>query len=183
LCRSFMDKSYASSLMGLNMDLLGPRFPSMGGDECNPELANYFKEAAKELNIDLHEGVYAMLPGPRYEFSGEWGMLRKLGIDATGMSTVPEVVAALHGYFSEEEYDNTIKKLKKQGKTIPAEVDFNMARRIKVAAVSCITNVITADGKNQTNHEEVQANSEKAASKFVPLVKSVASKILQKIDD
>jgi len=137
LCKSFMDRTNASPLMGLNIDLLGPRFPPMGGDECNEELAGYLKEAAKDLGIDLLAGVYAMLPGPRYEFSGECMILKNSGVDAVGMSMVPDVVVSLHGYNSQKEYDEAIKVVKEKGTKIPDGADYTMARRIKVATVSC----------------------------------------------
>lgn len=149
LCKSFIDKSGASPLMGMNIDELGPRFPPMGGDECNAHLSSLITKAAEECDVPLKEGTYAMVPGPRYEFGAECLSLRKEGADAVGMSTVPEVVAGLHGHENKE----------------------GMGRRLQVIAVTCITNAIGEDGKNATNHEEVVENGKKAASQFIPLVK------------
>jgi purine-nucleoside phosphorylase len=61
-----------------------------------PELRAIVKEAAASQNIALQEGVYVAMPGPTYETPAEVRMLQTLGADATGMSTVPEVVVARH---------------------------------------------------------------------------------------
>jgi purine-nucleoside phosphorylase len=60
------------------------------------ELRGIAKSAAKDLGLTLHEGVYAFMGGPSYETPAEIRMLRLLGADAVGMSTVPEVIAASH---------------------------------------------------------------------------------------
>lgn len=58
----------------------------------DPDLRDRFRTAAKRLGIPLHEGVYAAMPGPQYETPAEIRMLRILGADAVGMSTVPEAI-------------------------------------------------------------------------------------------
>lgn len=82
-------------LRGPNDDRLGPRFPDMTHAYA-PELARRARAAAEREGIALAEGVYAALPGPSYETPAEVRMLRTLGADATGMSTVPEVIVANH---------------------------------------------------------------------------------------
>ncbi len=82
-------------LRGVNDDRLGPRFPDMTTAYA-PELHEVARAAAAELEVDLAEGVYASLTGPTYETPAEVRMLRTLGADATGMSTVPEVIVANH---------------------------------------------------------------------------------------
>ena len=82
-------------LFGPNDERLGPRFPAMNG-AYDPELRGLARAAAARLNIPLHEGVYIFLSGPTYETPAEVRMLRALGADAVGMSTVPEVTVARH---------------------------------------------------------------------------------------
>ncbi|MBX5481332.1 MAG: purine-nucleoside phosphorylase [Myxococcaceae bacterium] len=82
-------------LTGPNDDRLGPRFPDMSA-AYNPQLRALLLECAQRRNIALRQGVYAILSGPSYETPAEIRMLRTLGADAVGMSTVPEVIAAAH---------------------------------------------------------------------------------------
>ena len=85
-----------SPLRGPNDPTLGPRFPDMSEayDAGLRELA--LREAA-ERNIKLHQGVYICLAGPSFETPADLRFLRKIGADAVGMSTVPEVTVARHG--------------------------------------------------------------------------------------
>jgi purine-nucleoside phosphorylase len=82
-------------LKGPNYDILGPRFPDMS-EAYNIEMRNLAKQVASEHHIELASGIYAGLSGPTYETPAEVRMLRGLGADAVGMSTVPEVIAANH---------------------------------------------------------------------------------------
>ena len=83
-------------LIGPNLDAFGPRFPDMS---CafDKELRALAHECANEQGFALREGVYAQMTGPTYETPAEIRMLRMLGADAVGMSTVPEVIVARHG--------------------------------------------------------------------------------------
>ena len=80
-------------LIGANDDRLGSRFPDLV-DAWSPRLRNLLHDAADALEIPLAEGVYAGLLGPNYETPAEVRMLRTLGADAVGMSTVLEAIAA-----------------------------------------------------------------------------------------
>jgi purine-nucleoside phosphorylase len=82
-------------LVGPNEPRLGTRFPDMTR-AYDPQLAALAREAAAEVDLELDEGVYAALLGPSYETPAEISMLRTLGADAVGMSTVPEVIALRH---------------------------------------------------------------------------------------
>ena len=82
-------------LRGPNDDRLGPRFPDMTA-VYDPGLRAIVRAEAARLGIALHEGVYAALPGPSYEAPAEIRMLRTLGADVVGMSTVPEAIVARH---------------------------------------------------------------------------------------
>lgn len=82
-------------LLGPNLDRFGPRFPAMA-DAFDPSLRRAAQAAAERSGIALRHGVYIMLSGPYYETRAEMRMLRGLGGDAVGMSTVPEVIVARH---------------------------------------------------------------------------------------
>ncbi len=82
-------------LRGDNPDGLGTRFPDMS-TAYDPKLRALTKEVARAENVDLRTGVYAALSGPSYETPSEIRMLRTMGADLVGMSTVPEVIAANH---------------------------------------------------------------------------------------
>jgi purine-nucleoside phosphorylase len=85
----------ANPLRGPNDDRLGPRFFDMGS-VYTPRLRERARRVASELGLDLKSGVYACFPGPSYETPAEIRMLRALGADVVGMSTVPEAIAARH---------------------------------------------------------------------------------------
>jgi len=82
-------------LVGPNDGELGPRFPDMS-EAYSRRLRAIATETAREQDLKLREGVYAGLLGPSYETPAEIRMLRALGADAVGMSTVAEVIAARH---------------------------------------------------------------------------------------
>ena len=82
-------------LTGPNDDAIGPRFPSLR-DAYDPELRGKLQAAARDLEIDLAEGVDLATAGPTFETPAEIRMFRTLGADAVGMSTVPEVILARH---------------------------------------------------------------------------------------
>jgi len=80
-------------LRGPNDTRFGPRFPDMTS-AYSPELQEIVIEEARALGVEVRRGVYAALAGPSYETPSEIHMLRNLGADAVGMSTVPEVIVA-----------------------------------------------------------------------------------------
>ncbi len=82
-------------LIGPNNDRLGPRFPDM----CEPysgRLLGLTEEAAREAKLSVRRGVYLAITGPNLETRAEYRMMRNLGADLVGMSTVPEVIVAVH---------------------------------------------------------------------------------------
>jgi purine-nucleoside phosphorylase len=85
----------ANPLRGLNDSRLGTRFPDMT-EVYSRRLRTIAREEAKRLGFELLPGVYACLPGPSYETPAEIKMLRTLGADVVGMSTVPEAIVARH---------------------------------------------------------------------------------------
>lgn len=83
-------------LIGPNDDRLGPRFPDMS-NPYDEALRASARAIARRRGITLREGVYAAIPGPSLETRAEYRMVRELGGDVVGMSTVPEVIVAVHG--------------------------------------------------------------------------------------
>ncbi len=82
-------------LIGINDDRLGPRFPDM----CEPytqSLINRALEVARKEDIIAHKGVFVAVAGPNLETRAEYRFLRTIGADVVGMSTVPEVIVAVH---------------------------------------------------------------------------------------
>ncbi|MBN2474451.1 MAG: purine-nucleoside phosphorylase [Pirellulales bacterium] len=82
-------------LIGVNDDGLGPRFPDMCAP-YDPVLIDRALEIARRENFAAHKGVYVAVTGPNLETRAEYRFLRAIGADVVGMSTVPEVIAAVH---------------------------------------------------------------------------------------
>ncbi|MDY0341355.1 MAG: purine-nucleoside phosphorylase [Coriobacteriia bacterium] len=95
LIEDHLNLMHTNPLIGENLDAMGPRFPVMA-DAYTPELRAIALEVAATAGVPLRRGVYAGLCGPTYETVAEARMLRMLGADVAGMSTVPEVIAAVH---------------------------------------------------------------------------------------
>ena len=85
-----------SPLFGPNLDEIGPRFPDMGR-AYSRALSELARQVAEENDIPLQEGVYVCLAGPSFETPADLRFLKAIGVDAVGMSTVPEVTVARHG--------------------------------------------------------------------------------------
>lgn len=82
-------------LIGINDDRLGPRFPDMSAP-YDRELGNVALELARKHNIVAHRGVMVAISGPNLETRAEYRFLRQIGADVVGMSTIPEVIVAVH---------------------------------------------------------------------------------------
>lgn len=95
LISDVINMSGANPLTGPNLDRFGPRFLAMT-DAMDADLRARARAAAQRAGVALREGVYLMLSGPSYETRAELRMLRTLGADAVGMSTVHEVIVARH---------------------------------------------------------------------------------------
>jgi purine-nucleoside phosphorylase len=95
LIRDHINMTFRNPLIGPNDESFGVRFPDMS-EAYSRQLRSLAREVAAEQGIELQEGVYVGLLGPSYETPAEIRMLRILGGDAVGMSTVPEVIVARH---------------------------------------------------------------------------------------
>jgi len=95
LIRDVINLMGDNPLRGPNDHRLGPRFPHMRA-LFSPEMMRAARAAARAAGIRMRSGVYAGVSGPSYETAAEIRMLRGLGADAVGMSTVPEVLVARH---------------------------------------------------------------------------------------
>ena len=82
-------------LRGPNEERFGPRFPDMSA-VYSPELQALVVEESRAIGVDVRRGIYGALSGPSYETPAEIHLLRTLGADAVGMSTVPEAIVARH---------------------------------------------------------------------------------------
>lgn len=82
-------------LRGKNWDDFGPRFVDMS-EPYNRKMISLAEEVASDEGINLHKGCYVALQGPTFETPAEYGMVKAIGGDAVGMSTVPEVIVAKH---------------------------------------------------------------------------------------
>ncbi|MES2798201.1 MAG: purine-nucleoside phosphorylase [Bacteroidota bacterium] len=82
-------------LIGHNFDSLGDRFPDMS-EPYHPDLIQDAENIASKNNLRIQKGVYVSVSGPQLETKAEYKLLRQLGADAVGMSTVPEIIVARH---------------------------------------------------------------------------------------
>lgn len=95
MIKDHINLSGSNPLRGRNMEEFGPRFPDMSEVYSRSYRERIIQKAA-EKGLDLEEGIYLMMSGPCYETPAEVRMVRMLGADAVGMSTVPEAVVAAH---------------------------------------------------------------------------------------
>jgi purine-nucleoside phosphorylase len=96
---NLLGMSGPNPLRGPNLEKFGPRFPDMSR-AYDPELMGFAREVAATGGFRLNEGVYICLAGPSFETPADLRFLRAIGVDAVGMSTVPEVTVAHHGGMS-----------------------------------------------------------------------------------
>jgi len=95
IIKDHINLHYENPLRGENIEEFGPRFPDMF--ECYaPALIEKGLSIAKENNIRCAAGIYAGVPGPNLETKAEYVYLNRIGADAVGMSTIPEVIVAVH---------------------------------------------------------------------------------------
>jgi purine-nucleoside phosphorylase len=118
-------------LRGPNLDQFGPRFPDMGR-AYDRELINIARQVAATHDVHLNEGVYACLAGPSFETPADLRFLRAVGVDAVGMSTVPEVTVAHHGNMRVLGLSGISNKANLDGNTITTHEEVLEAGRVLV---------------------------------------------------
>lgn len=131
----------SSPLAFKGVELMGERFTDMSAP-YDAEINSKFKDIAKAHNITLHEGVYASVMGPQLETRAEYRMLKIIGSDAVGMSTVPEIIVANH-------------------------------LKLKVAAVSVLTDECDPDNLEPVNIAKIIAMASKAEPNMITLFKEL----------
>jgi purine-nucleoside phosphorylase len=131
----------ANPLIGPNDETIGPRFPDMA-EPYSEELLGRMEDLALANGIRVHRGVYAALTGPCLETRAEYRFLRTIGADAVGMSTVPEVIVAVHS-------------------------------GLRVAGISCITDLCLPDALRPVNLEEILRVAAEAEPKMTALVRAL----------
>ena len=134
-----------SPLAFKGVEKLGERFTDMSSP-YNATLNEKFRNIAQLNNITLHEGVYVSVVGPQLETRAEYRMLKTMGADAVGMSTVPEVIVANH-------------------------------LKLKVAAVSVLTDECNPDDLQPVDITEIIAMAAKAEPNMILLFKELIKNI------
>lgn len=132
-------------LCGPNLEAFGPRFPDMT-HAYDPALRAHILTAGQELGLTLREGVYAGLLGPSYETPAEIRMLRVMGADAVGMSTVAEAIVARHA-------------------------------GVKVAGISCISNLAAGMVDQALSHDDVKHAAALASDAFIRLLRRTCARL------
>jgi purine-nucleoside phosphorylase len=126
-----------SPLRGPNFDQIGPRFPDMGL-AYDRELAELARQVAKENDISMQEGVYICLAGPSFETPADLRFLKAIGVDAVGMSTVPEVTVARHGGMRALGLSTISNKANLDGDTITSHEEVLAAGKIVLPRLTTI---------------------------------------------
>lgn len=144
---NFVGMAGHSPLAGPNLEEFGPRFP--GANRIYTQsLRRTAERVASDLNIDLRRGVYTMLAGPNFESPAEIRMLRLIGTDAVGMSTVPEAIVAHH-----------------------AGMDV-----LAISTITNVT-IDVLDAESEPTHEEVQAAGSVIVPKLARLLLGILAEL------
>ena len=134
---NLMGMSGQNPLSGPNLDEFGPRFPDMS-QAYDRDMMVIARKVAQEKGIDLREGVYAGLSGPSFETPADLRFLRAAGVDAVGMSTVPEVTVARHGSMRVLGFSGISNKANLDGSTVTTHEEVLEAGRIIAPKIETI---------------------------------------------
>lgn len=137
---------FENPLIGPNDARLGPRFPDMSRP-FSDKMVNLAREVARDKRIKLQTGTYVSVTGPNYETRAELRFLARLGGDAVGMSTVPEVIVARHAGLED------------------------------ILGISVVTDMATGEFKEQVTHEAVLQAAAEVGPRFVELVREVIRRL------
>jgi purine-nucleoside phosphorylase len=124
-------------LRGANIDEIGPRFPDMS-QAYDRELSGLAREVASAKDIQLREGIYVCLAGPSFETPADLRFLQAIGVDAVGMSTVPEVTVARHGNIRVLGISGISNKANLDGNTITTHEEVLEAGQVLVPKLTAI---------------------------------------------
>lgn len=133
-------------LIGFNDESIGPRFPPLQ-NVYTPDLVKLAMKIGREIGAPIQKGVYLAVSGPNYETAAELRAFRIMGADAVGMSTVPEVIVAVHAGIK------------------------------RILGISCITDMATGEGHEEVDHELVIKAAAAAQPYFLKLLQLVIEKL------
>ena len=134
---SLMAMGGNNPLRGPNIDEFGERFPDMS-QPYDLDLLQKARESAKEKGIITKEGVYICLAGPSFESPADLRFLRTIGVDAVGMSTVPEVIVARHGGMKVLGLSGVSNKANLDGSTVTTHEEVLQAGKVLVPKLDAI---------------------------------------------
>ena len=134
---NLMGMSGQNPLSGPNLDEFGPRFPDIS-QAYDRSLMMMARKIAQQNGINLQEGVYAGLSGPSFETPADLRFLRAAGVDAVGMSTVPEVTVARHGSMNVLGFSGISNKANLDGSTVTTHEEVLEAGRIIAPKIETI---------------------------------------------
>ena len=126
-----------SPLRGPNLDSIGPRFPDMS-QAYDRGLIELARQTAARQGLSLREGVYICLAGPVFETPADLRFLRGIGVDAVGMSTVPEVIVARHGGMRVLGISGITNKANLDGNTVTTHEEVLAAGKVIVPKLSAL---------------------------------------------
>lgn len=134
---SLMAMAGLNPLRGPNIDEFGERFPDMS-QAYDLELRKLARKVANESSINTYEGVYICLAGPSFETPADLRFLKTIGVDAVGMSTVPEVIVARHGNIRVLGISGISNKANLDGSTITTHEEVLEAGKVLVPKLDTI---------------------------------------------
>lgn len=134
---NLLGMSGLNPLRGPNLDDIGPRFPDMS-QAYDRELCRLARDVATDENIQLREGVYVCLAGPSFETPADLRFLKGIGVDAVGMSTVPEVTVARHSSIRVLGISGISNKANLDGNTITTHEEVLEAGQVLVPKLTAI---------------------------------------------